>query len=149
MSKRLCKLSRHQIADSLGTLHQIVGEANYVCRSCARASRDKQYLCKPVALAAPSPVFTNKVKDEEALTSVPSPIELSDSLVPDNLPYVGKKSSKKTLKKIKKAQRKQKKWQKKLNCVMKKQRKLVNRQKSLHEAFSQLDRLALSCGFKA
>ncbi len=50
MSKRLCKMSRKQIADNLGEIHRLVVEPKFVCRSCARSSASKGSLCKPAAI---------------------------------------------------------------------------------------------------
>lgn len=52
MAKRLCKLSRKQVAHSLGEIEKLVAEPKFVCRSCARASHSKQHLCKPASIAA-------------------------------------------------------------------------------------------------
>lgn len=52
MAKRLCKLSRKQVAHSLGEIEKLVVEPKFVCRSCARASHSKQHLCKPASIAA-------------------------------------------------------------------------------------------------
>ncbi|EDP58793.1 hypothetical protein [Vibrio sp. AND4] len=50
MAKRLCKMSRKQIAESLGDIHRLVVEPKFVCRSCARSSASKDTLCKPAAI---------------------------------------------------------------------------------------------------
>ena len=50
MAKRLCKMSRKQIAESLGDIHRLVVAPKFVCRSCARSSASKNTLCKPVAI---------------------------------------------------------------------------------------------------
>ncbi|MCZ4295921.1 hypothetical protein [Vibrio sinaloensis] len=50
MTKRLCKMNRKQIADSLGEIHRLVSDTKYVCRSCARSSSSKASLCKPSAI---------------------------------------------------------------------------------------------------
>ncbi|UUM30573.1 hypothetical protein [Vibrio japonicus] len=50
MAKRLCKMSRKQIADNLGEIHRLVVEPKFVCRSCARSSASKGSLCKPAAI---------------------------------------------------------------------------------------------------
>lgn len=50
MAKRLCKMNRKQIAESLGDIHRLVVAPKFVCRSCARASASKDTLCKPAAI---------------------------------------------------------------------------------------------------
>ncbi|WP_039975948.1 hypothetical protein [Vibrio jasicida] len=50
MAKRLCKMSRKQIAESLGDIHRLVVAPKFVCRSCARSSASKDSLCKPAAI---------------------------------------------------------------------------------------------------
>ncbi|UTZ20447.1 hypothetical protein [Vibrio campbellii] len=50
MAKRLCKMSRKQIAESLGDIHCLVVAPKFVCRSCARSSASKDTLCKPAAI---------------------------------------------------------------------------------------------------
>ncbi|HDM8185600.1 TPA: hypothetical protein P0E26_002297 [Vibrio harveyi] len=50
MAKRLCKMSRKQIAESLGDIHRLVVAPKFVCRSCARSSASKHTLCKPAAI---------------------------------------------------------------------------------------------------
>ncbi|CAE6878869.1 hypothetical protein ACOMICROBIO_LMKGKHOH_00717 [Vibrio sp. B1FIG11] len=50
MAKRLCKMSRKQIAESLGDIHRLVVAPKFVCRSCARSSASKDTLCKPAAI---------------------------------------------------------------------------------------------------
>ncbi|MGR5207065.1 MULTISPECIES: hypothetical protein [Vibrio] len=50
MAKRLCKMNRKQIAESLGDIHRLVVAPKFVCRSCARSSASKDTLCKPAAI---------------------------------------------------------------------------------------------------
>ncbi|PIB18312.1 hypothetical protein [Vibrio rotiferianus] len=50
MAKRLCKMSRKQIAESLGDIHRLVVAPKFVCRSCARSSASKDTICKPAAI---------------------------------------------------------------------------------------------------
>ncbi len=50
MAKRLCKMSRKQIAAELGDIHRLVVAPKFVCRSCARSSSAKDTLCKPAAI---------------------------------------------------------------------------------------------------
>ncbi|MGR5235906.1 hypothetical protein [Vibrio alfacsensis] len=50
MAKRLCKMNRKQIAESLSDIHRLVVAPKFVCRSCARSSASKGTLCKPAAI---------------------------------------------------------------------------------------------------
>lgn len=119
MALRLCKLSRHDIVESLSDIHQIVAEPKYLCRSCARCSSDKKSLCKPEALNVAAAQL--QVKDHNDLMS-----------------------SKSVLKAAKKTVKAQKKYQKKLEKVLKKQRKLAKKQHALQAKFSELNISQLS-----
>ncbi len=50
MTRRLCKLNRHDIASNLGDIHALIASPKYMCRSCSRAASDKNHLCKPAAI---------------------------------------------------------------------------------------------------
>ena len=50
MSKKLCKMNRKQIAESLGEIHRLVVEPKFICRSCTRVSSTKSSLCKAAAI---------------------------------------------------------------------------------------------------
>ncbi|KNA53576.1 hypothetical protein VCV51_033291 [Vibrio cholerae V51] len=58
VAKRLCKLSRHEIATSLSEIERLVAEPQFLCRACARVAGDKKSLCKPQAMSLPAPVAT-------------------------------------------------------------------------------------------
>ncbi|WP_217522949.1 hypothetical protein [Vibrio metschnikovii] len=115
MVKRLCKLNRHDIRASLGDIHRLVAQTNYVCGSCARSSAEKGALCKPQPL-----LKAVKQSQTVAASSVSGQVE-NTVLTPN----------KKTLKK-------QKKYQKKLANVLKKQRKLLKKQHAINAKFAQL-----------
>ncbi|WP_217525799.1 hypothetical protein [Vibrio metschnikovii] len=115
MVKRLCKLNRHDIRASLGDIHRLVAQTNYVCGSCARSSAEKGALCKPQPL-----LKAVKQSQTAAASSVSGQVE-NTVLTPN----------KKTLKK-------QKKYQKKLANVLKKQRKLLKKQHAINAKFAQL-----------
>ncbi|WP_217518681.1 hypothetical protein [Vibrio metschnikovii] len=115
MVKRLCKLNRHDIRASLGDIHRLVAQTNYVCGSCARSSAEKGALCKPQPL-----LKAVKQSQTVAASSVSGQVE-NTVLTPN----------KKTLKK-------QKKYQKKLAKVLKKQRKLLKKQHAINAKFAQL-----------
>ncbi len=91
MAKRLCKMSRKQIAENLGDIHRLVVEPQFMCRSCARSSASKGSLCKPAAIppqqcqsqpieqqracgllaeALPEQAAPTKVKDEQKAQAV-------------------------------------------------------------------------------
>ncbi|EKK85859.1 hypothetical protein VCCP10336_0114 [Vibrio cholerae CP1033(6)] len=42
VAKRLCKLSRHEIATSLSEIERLVAEPQFLCRACARVAGDKK-----------------------------------------------------------------------------------------------------------
>ncbi|MDA3139903.1 hypothetical protein [Vibrio metschnikovii] len=115
MVKRLCKLNRHDIRASLGDIHRLVAQTNYVCGSCARSSAEKGALCKPQPL-----LKAVKQSQTVAASSVSGQVENSALTL-----------NKKTLKK-------QKKYQKKLAKVLKKQRKLLKKQHAINAKFAQL-----------
>ena len=50
--KTLCRLDRDEIANHIADLAEMVSNAKYICRKCARVSPKKKYLCKPTKLAA-------------------------------------------------------------------------------------------------
>lgn len=48
--KTLCRLDRDETEEKISDIMEIVSGAKYMCRRCARASKKKKYLCKPVRL---------------------------------------------------------------------------------------------------
>lgn len=52
MAKRLCKMNRKQRDEDLSDLYRLVAKPKYLCRSCSRASSDKNTLCKPTSIAS-------------------------------------------------------------------------------------------------
>lgn len=48
--KTLCGVGRNEIEDNIDDLAKIVSKARYICTRCARASKKKKYLCKPMKL---------------------------------------------------------------------------------------------------
>ncbi|WP_391088671.1 hypothetical protein [Vibrio sp. NH-UV-68] len=52
MAKRLCKMNRKQRDEELSDLSRLVAQPKYLCRSCSRASSDKNTLCKPTSIAS-------------------------------------------------------------------------------------------------
>lgn len=130
MAKRLCKLRRHDIADSLGEISRLVSEPQYLCRSCARSSSEKSSLCKPLAIS-------QEVIAQEAALSTDvevEPVIKEDAVI----------LSKKVLKKAKKETKKQKKYQKKLQKVLKKQKKMVKKHQELEKEFSHINMALLN-----
>ncbi|WP_181710834.1 hypothetical protein [Vibrio tarriae] len=105
MAKRLCKLSRHEIATSLSEIERLVAEPQFLCRACARVAGDKKSLCKPQAMSLPAPVAT--------VVAHPAHESGVVSLLP------------------KASLKKQRKFHKKLEKVLKKQRKLMKKQQLL------------------
>ncbi|WED21887.1 hypothetical protein L3Q72_00270 [Vibrio sp. JC009] len=118
MTKRLCKLKRHDIADNLGTIHKLVAQPRFLCRSCARSSSDKSVLCKPHSIN-PSPELKPAEQQSQTLSG-------------------------KDIKKSKKAVKKQKKHQKKLAKVLKKQSKLTKKHQKLEKQYAKINLALLS-----
>ncbi|ENM5919443.1 hypothetical protein CW613_003608 [Vibrio mimicus] len=111
MAKRLCKLSRNEIATSLGEIERLVAEPQFLCRACARVAADKKSLCKPQALSAKSPAA-----NISALSEIDTGVA---SLLPKG------------------SLKKQQKFHKKLEKVLKKQRKLMKKQQQLEGKVAQ------------
>ncbi|EPO2919570.1 hypothetical protein ACT7SZ_002835 [Vibrio cholerae] len=111
MAKRLCKLSRHEIATSLSEIERLVAEPQFLCRACARVAGDKKSLCKPQAMSLPVPVAT--------VVTLPAHESGVVSLLP------------------KASLKKQRKFHKKLEKVLKKQRKLMKKQQLLEGKVGQ------------
>ncbi|HGS5349384.1 TPA: hypothetical protein ACMDR5_002754 [Vibrio cholerae] len=112
MAKRLCKLSRHEIATSLSEIERLVAEPQFLCRACARVAGDKKSLCKPQAMSLPAPVPT--------VVTLPPHESGVVSLLP------------------KASLKKQRKFHKKLEKVLKKQRKLMKKQQLLEGKVGQM-----------
>ncbi|EGR4132234.1 hypothetical protein DDM87_11160 [Vibrio cholerae] len=111
VAKRLCKLSRHEIATSLSEIERLVAEPQFLCRACARVAGDKKSLCKPQAMSLPAPVAT--------VVTLPAHESGVVSLLP------------------KASLKKQRKFHKKLEKVLKKQRKLMKKQQVLEGKVGQ------------
>ncbi|NOE65648.1 hypothetical protein GU272_18180 [Vibrio cholerae] len=111
VAKRLCKLSRHEIATSLSEIERLVAEPQFLCRACARVAGDKKSLCKPQAMSLPAPVAT--------VVTLPAHESGVVSLLP------------------KASLKKQRKFHKKLEKVLKKQRKLMKKQQLLEGKVGQ------------
>lgn len=52
--KSLCQLKRKDLEKSLRNVMKEVAKPRYVCEKCARASREKKHLCKPVKIVRAS-----------------------------------------------------------------------------------------------
>ena len=48
--KKLCKINRKEIRQSMPFVLSVVGKPRYICEQCARVSSDKALLCKPVKI---------------------------------------------------------------------------------------------------
>ncbi|HJO92091.1 MAG TPA: hypothetical protein QF753_01715 [Victivallales bacterium] len=48
--KNLCKLNSDYIKENIDELKELVKKPRYICKKCARASKDKNLLCKPLKL---------------------------------------------------------------------------------------------------
>lgn len=131
MSKRLCKLSRADIAQNMGMIYSIVSEAKYVCRSCARASQQKASLCKPMTIAARS----------SSTPLVKAPHRTSDNsraqLKENRSLSLSEELSKKERKRAQKETKKQLKSVKKLAKLAKKQSKLLKKIDKAERLYAQ------------
>jgi hypothetical protein len=45
VEKKLCKLKKNDIENSLKDILTIVKSPKYICKKCARVANDKSYLC--------------------------------------------------------------------------------------------------------
>ena len=48
--KRMCKLDKKELEKNFAEFRDLVKEPTNVCEKCARVSRSKKTLCKPIAL---------------------------------------------------------------------------------------------------
>jgi len=48
--KTLCKLKKDELADDFKKIVKIVKKPKFICEKCARAAKEKKYLCNPVTL---------------------------------------------------------------------------------------------------
>lgn len=133
MSKRLCKYNRRDIADSLGTIHSLVTEARYLCRSCARSSATSESLCKPSAIP-PKNCQAKSVEEKETCGLLVETLPKKSKLVVASAPVQVETTSNNA----KKTAKKQKKYQKKLEKLLKKQKKLLKKHKAIEKQFSAI-----------
>lgn len=48
--KTLCRLDRDDIRDNIDEIAKVVSPPKYICRKCARVSKKKKHLCKPLKI---------------------------------------------------------------------------------------------------
>jgi hypothetical protein len=48
--KRMCKLDKKELAKNFDEFRALVKHPTAVCEKCARVSRNRKTLCKPIAL---------------------------------------------------------------------------------------------------
>ena len=48
--KAICKYDKKEIREHLPAFVKLVSQPRFICRKCARASADKDTLCRPVKL---------------------------------------------------------------------------------------------------
>ncbi len=53
--KKLCKLSKKDVAKHILEIAEIVKKPKFVCTECCRAANDKSHLCKPTKLRDEAP----------------------------------------------------------------------------------------------
>lgn len=137
MTRRLCKLNRHDIATNLGHIHAMVSSPKYLCRSCSRAAQDKSLLCKPAAI--PPQACLEKPRQQQCglvLESLPKPtVSSSVAQVVSSLPT---KRAEDNGKMGKKALKQQKKLNKKLAKALKKQQKLLKKVRKAEKRYQKL-----------
>ena len=51
MAKALCKWKKKDIEHNIHELIDIVSKPKFICKDCARAAGNKNYLCKPIKLS--------------------------------------------------------------------------------------------------
>jgi hypothetical protein len=166
MAKRLCKLRRHDISRELTSIHKLVAEPKFLCRSCARASADKNSLCKPAPLTQTVDVVKQpllnamltrpsekKLPQAEKRTPVVS-APVIHTPATNTAPLAAADSdlsrldvSKKQLKLAKKALKVQKKQLKKLSKALKKKIKAKKQVRKLQKQLTKLDAVALPVGY--
>jgi hypothetical protein len=45
--KTLCELDKKDIEKRIDEISKIIKNPNFICRKCARAANEKEFLCKP------------------------------------------------------------------------------------------------------
>lgn len=50
INTKLCDVKKLEVESNLKDLSKLIAKPKFVCAKCARASRYKKYLCKPVKL---------------------------------------------------------------------------------------------------
>ncbi len=50
IKSELCKLKKDDIESKFEEISTIIKEAEYICKRCARAAKDKKNLCKPTKI---------------------------------------------------------------------------------------------------
>jgi len=141
MTRRLCKLNRHEIAANLGQIHAMVSSPKYLCRSCSRASQDKAQLCKPAAIP-PQACLDNPRQPQCGLVleslAKPVPSPSGGEVVALALSEVASDQREKD----KKALKQLKKINKKLAKALKKQQKLFKKARKAEKRYQKLARSA-------
>ncbi len=50
IKSELCKLKKDDIESKFEEISTIIKEAEYICKRCARAAKEKKNLCKPTKI---------------------------------------------------------------------------------------------------
>ncbi|SON51124.1 hypothetical protein [Vibrio tapetis] len=136
MTRRLCKLNRHDIASNLGDIHALIASPKYMCRSCSRAASDKNHLCKPAAI--PPKSCLDKPRAEQCGLVLESlPLKVTTDEVPVINATIGAAKKAESMD-SKKAIKQQKKRNKKLAKALKKQQKLMKKLRKAEVNYQQL-----------
>ena len=48
--KTLCDMDKNEIEKKLERIKKMVNKPRFVCRKCARAANEEEYVCKPVPI---------------------------------------------------------------------------------------------------
>lgn len=136
MSKRLCKWNRQDIAEQLGDIQRLVSSPQYFCRSCARASQDKDLLCKPTSLAS----FKSVELSVEAQDANEKFVVNTSATETQSMNHASKMlPNQPDVKQAKKQAKKQKKYIKQLKKTVNKQQKLLKKQRKLELQFNKVN----------
>ena len=53
--KCLCDLDKKEVEKRIEKIKRMVDKPKYICRKCARAANDADYVCKPVTIEPAKP----------------------------------------------------------------------------------------------
>lgn len=136
MTKRLCKLSRVEIAEQLNDIHRLVVQPRFVCHSCARSAQDSERLCKPVEIPRFIESITPLTSTALSSSSEAAPhekVRLDQVIQQTTMSVVIDIGDREGFKKAQKAAKKREEQLKEMEKVLKKQRKLAKKHLKLQQ----------------